>query len=57
MTDRVPVKGNCVDNGPSLVAETLSRLFLSYQTGYCMQNITILRVSIFLVEHGVPSAG
>jgi len=24
MTDRVPVKGNCVDGGPSLVAETLS---------------------------------
>jgi len=29
MTDRVPVKSNCVDNGPSLVAETLSWLFLS----------------------------
>jgi len=26
MTDRVPVKGNYVDSGPSLVAETLSRL-------------------------------
>jgi len=24
MTDRVPVKGNCVGIGPSLVAETLS---------------------------------
>jgi len=23
MTDRDPVKGNCVDSGPSLVAETL----------------------------------
>jgi len=29
MTDRVPVKGNCVDIGPSLVAETLSWLILS----------------------------
>jgi len=29
MTDRMPVKGNCVDSGPSLVTETLSRLFLS----------------------------
>jgi len=36
MTDRVPVKGNCVDSGPSclvaisgsLVAETLSKLLL-----------------------------
>jgi len=26
MTDRVPAKGNCVDGGPSLVAETLSWL-------------------------------
>jgi len=26
MTDRVPVKGNCVDSGPSLVAKTLSKL-------------------------------
>jgi len=42
MTDRVPVKGNCVDNGPSLVVETLSRLLLSYQTGYRIQNDTIL---------------
>jgi len=42
MTDRVSLKGNCDDSGPSLVAETLSRLLLSYQTGYCMQNITIL---------------
>jgi len=24
MTDRVPVKGKCIDSGPSLVAETLS---------------------------------
>jgi len=56
VTDRVPVKGNCVDSGPSLVAETLSRLLLSYQIGYCMQNI-ILWVSTFLVEHGVPPAG
>jgi len=29
MTDRVPVKGNCVDSGPSLMAETLSWLLLS----------------------------
>jgi len=55
MADRVPVKGNSVESGPSLVAETLSRLLLSYQTGYCMQNI--LLVSTFLVEHGVPPAG
>jgi len=41
MTDRVPVKGNCVDSGPNLVAETLSRLLLN-QTGYRMQNITIM---------------
>jgi len=42
MTDRVPVKGNCVDSGPRLLAETLSSLLLSYQTGYRTQNITIL---------------
>jgi len=42
MTNRLPVKGNCVDSGPSLVAETLSRLLLSYQTGYRLRNITIL---------------
>jgi len=29
MTNRVPVKSNCVDSGPSLVAETWSRLLLS----------------------------
>jgi len=29
MTDRIPVKGNCVDSGPSLVAETLLRLLFS----------------------------
>jgi len=29
ITDRVPVKGNCVDTGPSLVAEPLSWLLLS----------------------------
>jgi len=29
MIDRVPVKGNCVDSEPSLVAETLSWLLLS----------------------------
>jgi len=29
MTDRVPVKGNCVDRGLSLVAKTLSWLPLS----------------------------
>jgi len=29
MTDRVPVKGNCVDSRPSLVAESLSWLLLS----------------------------
>jgi len=29
MTDRVPVNGNCIDSGPSLVAETLSRLLLT----------------------------
>jgi len=57
MTDRVPVKGNCVDSGPSLVAETLSRLLLSYQTGYRMQNITILWVSTILVELEIPPAG
>jgi len=34
MTDRVPVKGNCVDSRPSLEAETLSRLLLSYHIGY-----------------------
>jgi len=28
MNDRVPVKGNCVDSGPSLVAGTLSWLLL-----------------------------
>jgi len=33
MTNRVPVKGNCVNSGPNLVAGTLSRLLLSYQTG------------------------
>jgi len=42
MIYRMPVKGNYVNNGPSLVAKTLSRLLLSYQTGYRMQNITIL---------------
>jgi len=26
MTDKAPVKGNCVDSGPSLMAETLTRL-------------------------------
>jgi len=57
MTDRVPVKGNCIDIGPSLVAETLSKLLLSYQTGYRMQNITVLWVSTFLVELGIPPAG
>jgi len=38
MTDRVPVKDNCVDsgNGPSLVAE--KRQVIVYRT----QNITIL---------------
>jgi len=34
MTDRLPVKDNCVDSGPILVAATLSRLLFSYQTGY-----------------------
>jgi len=29
MTNRVSVKGNCVDSGPSLVAETLLKLLLS----------------------------
>jgi len=29
MIDIFPVKGNCVDSGPSLMAETLSWLFLS----------------------------
>jgi len=42
MTNRVPVKGNCVGSGPSFVTETLSILLLSYQSGYRMQNITIL---------------
>jgi len=46
MTNRVPVKGNFVDSGPSLVAESLSRL----------QNITTLWVLTVLVEHGVPPA-
>jgi len=42
MPDKVPVKGNCVDSGPSFVAETLSlRLLLSYQIGYHMQNIIL----------------
>jgi len=48
---------NCVDIGPSLVAETLSRLLFSYQTGYRMQNITILWVSPFLIELGIPPTG
>jgi len=30
MTDRVAVKYNCVDNGPSLMAETLTISWLSY---------------------------
>jgi len=38
--NRVPVKGNCVDSGPSLVAETLSKLLFS-KTGYRTQNITV----------------
>jgi len=46
-----------IDSGPNLVAETLSRLLLSYQTGYRMQNNTILWLSTFSVEHGVPPAG
>jgi len=33
MTDRLPVKDNCVDSGPILLAETLSTLLFSYQTG------------------------
>jgi len=31
MTDRVPVKGNCVDSGPSLVAETLRKILLYHE--------------------------
>jgi len=29
MTDRVPVKDNCVDSGPSLVTESLLRLLFN----------------------------
>jgi len=56
--NRVPVKGNCVESGPSLLAETIPKL-LFRKTGYRMQNTTIpvLWVSTFLVEYGVPPAG
>jgi len=57
LTDRVPVKGNCFDSGPSLLAETLSWFLLCEKIGYRTQNITLLWVSNFLVEHGVPPAG
>jgi len=39
MTDRVPVKGNCVASGPSLAAETLSWLLLR-NPKLSLQNIT-----------------
>jgi len=66
MTDRVPVKGNCVASGPSMWWQKLYRdCFLVIRPItvckillYCrMQNITILWVSTFLVELGIPPAG
>jgi len=47
MSDCVPVKNNCVDSGSSLVAETLSRLLLSYQTGYLCKILLYCEIQIF----------
>jgi len=54
MTDRVSVKGNCIDNVPSLVKETSLWLFLSWKTGYRLPYSKYYHiVSTFLVDHGV----
>jgi len=42
MTDRVPVKVHCVESGPSLVAETLSRFLLSYH-----RPVTVCKILLF----------
>jgi len=54
----VPVKGNSVDSGSNLMAETLSWLLLSYKTSYRLPGAKYYYiVSTFLVEHGVPPSG
>jgi len=43
MAGRVPMKGNCVDSGPSLVTETLSWLL-----SYSKRQVTVCRLKILL---------
>jgi len=43
MTDRVPMKGNFVDSGPSLVVETLS--WRTYKTGY----VTVRKILLLYI--------
>jgi len=46
LTDRVPVKGNCVDSGASLVAETLRKILLYYEF-----QLSLLIMEFLLLEN------